>query len=156
MVELGFAKDILDIGIALTKHVKKVKDDSNARDLVTALRVIYFDKSLVDLLQTLRVADSRDRREAARKIKLRLIDGRYNVDKSLKLVEAELTKEISIKKRRMFESVTFSKTTIRNEIFRALESDDYELVIGILDQVNVLNDVIEEAEDRLHIKLDRQ
>jgi hypothetical protein len=154
MVLISEAKDALEVGLVALNYLKARGVDTHTRAVIDSLRRIYFERSTLELIKSIPTASETDRRDLVRRLEQKLLEGRYEVHRSLKLLADEgLNAELSLRQRRLIDLICMGKGQIRSKIFhsirKATESNRMNIVSELLEDIDKLNTAIEEVEEKL-------
>jgi hypothetical protein len=154
MSVIGEVKDALEVGLLALNYLNAREVDEHTRAVIGSLRRIYFEQSTLELIKDIPAAAEADRHDLVRRLEQKLLEGRYEVHRSLKvLAEEGLNAELSLRQRRLIDLICMGKGQIRSKIFysirKAVESDGLNIVSELLEDIDKLNTAIEEVEEKL-------
>ena len=150
---VGEVKDALEVGLAVLNHLKAREVDKHTCEVIGSLRKIYFERSTSELIRDILTATETDRRDLVRRLEQKLMEGRYEVHRSLQILADEgLNAGLSLRQRRLIDLIRMGKEQIRTKIFHsirnAIESNELHIVSELLRDIDKLNTAIEEVEEK--------
>ena len=151
MISFSDAKTLILMGQSLLKGAAKEKNLERRKRIISTLKIIYFEDSTISLIRQTRSKTRVESDEAARLLQLKLLDGRYQVDRSLTILRDEgVDFSLTLKQRRLFDLICFGKVHVRQELFRIIDGADADVFEATLASIEKLNSEIEELEEKFH------
>ena len=140
--------------LSLLRFSKKLRSDKQSVEVITSLRKIYFEPKTIALLEAASNCDQAEFPEILRKVKLKLLDCRYEVEESLGILEREgLNEELSLRSKRIYLYIRSSKVNLRRKLFEIAlhceNSSAKQKLSKLLTEIIPLNDRIEEIEEKI-------